>query len=83
MIRALRFLHDLLTALQRLAGAVDVVDELVDLYVPAILTPEDEPEAEEELDHYADRQNAALGTLMRTIYCRAGISDEMIHQKHQ
>ena len=60
-----------------------MVDELVDLYVPAILTPEDEPEAEEELDHYADRQNAALGTLMRTIYCRAGISDEMIHQKHQ
>ena len=50
---------------------------------PTILTPEDEPHTEEEMELQDNRVNAVLSLLMRTIYTRAGVSEEMVHPTRQ
>ena len=84
-----RFLHDVLTALQRLPGASDVIDELIDAYTSTILANQEQIEeldrtgtwSHEALDHESDRQNAALGVMVRTCYCRVGITEAMVEEK--
>ena len=82
-----RFLHDVLKALQRLDGAHDVIEELLSAYVPTILGKREWAEdldddghewTHESLDCDSYRQNSAIGLMLKTIYCRCGITEEMV-----
>ena len=86
-----RLLLDVLTALQRLPGASDVIDELIDAYTSTILANQEQIEeldrtgtwSHKALDQESDRQAAALGVLLRTCYCRVGITQKMVEEKLQ